>query len=108
MLQAVVPSAGPPGSKLRLVGNPTPAIEADCQPQPWGGVEGCLGDVRVGPWLCVPPEGDTQAAVGLGPSARWSGPTGGDVFAVNCSTVNPVRNNPQVGASGGRGAAWWW
>lgn len=91
-LGSIEPFAAPPGAPLSLVGPVASSLASDCRPQPWGGTEGCLGPIRVGPWLCVPPEGDTQAAIRFDYKLLWRQ----DVFVVNCSVPEPTRSNPRV------------
>ncbi|KXZ46107.1 hypothetical protein GPECTOR_47g384 [Gonium pectorale] len=93
VVRAVRPAAGPPGSRISVIGDPVALVTSDCGPTATGDSE-CLDGVWVGAHRCgLPLLAGASDLYDVGP---WRPTWGDSTFAVNCTVPQPERNNPRL------------
>ncbi|KXZ54727.1 hypothetical protein GPECTOR_4g796 [Gonium pectorale] len=100
-LQAVVPSAGPPGSPVFLYGDYTWTLRyRDCVATDWGEL-GCVGSITFGDYLCRMDVDDENSAITFN---SWDGYNryGYSAYRVGCTLPAPDKTNtqPAIGTAG--------
>ncbi len=89
-LEAIIPSAGPPGTPVTLIGIAPWRVRNDCSDEGAGpNDESCLGEVTFGDYLCNTGAGtdDASSVVTIRPGlARYSR---NDHYAVHCTLPDP-------------------
>jgi hypothetical protein len=89
-LRAVLPSAGPPGTEVRLVGTAGWRIRRDCDNEDAGpNDDTCVGEVVFGDYLCNTGAGtdDASSVIDIQPNIpRYPN---GNQYAVSCTLPDP-------------------
>lgn len=91
-LRAVVPAAGPPGTKVSLFGSSTWYLQNDCKAANWGDAT-CVGAVLFGDYMCRTEQGDVSSVIEFNNFARY----GWGQYRLNCTLPAPAGGNGQVG-----------